>query len=449
MPNLGDYDAERRVFRWADAEAELAVLPGDDDRDTGGINIAHETVQRWAGGATGGRVALRFLRRDGATDEMTYDDLSSATGRFANVLGHLGVEQGEVVVALLGRVPELYVTALGTLRYGAVFCPLFSAFGPEPIRQRLDLSGARVLVTTSRIFRRKVVDLLPQLTELRHVLLIDGERRRRSMRTLDLRRLLAGVDDDFPTTSTAPDQVALLHFTSGSTGTPKGALHVHRAVVAHRSTAQYALDLHPGDTYWCTADPGWVTGTSYGLIAPLALGVTTVVDEAEFDPRRWYGILADHRVNVWYTSPTAIRMLMRSGADLAAEYDLSALQFVASVGEPLNPEAVWWGLSALGQPIHDNWWQTETGGIMIANFPSGQVRPGSMGRPVPGIEAALVAVDDQNEPVLGDDGPEMVEEPGNRGHARPPLGLALDVPRLPARTAALRPVLRRRVVPVG
>ncbi len=184
--------------------------------------------------------------------------------------------------------------------------------------------------------------------------------------------------------------MALLHFTSGTTGKPKGAVHVHEAVVAHHVTGRYALDLHPDDVFWCTADPGWVTGTSYGIIAPLTNGVTSIVDEAEFDAERWYRILQDQRVTVWYTAPTAIRMLMKAGAALAQKYDTSALRFLASVGEPLNPEAVVWGQEAFGRPFHDNWWQTETGGIMIANFAAMDVRPGSMGRPLPGVEAAIV-----------------------------------------------------------
>jgi acetyl-CoA synthetase len=218
-------------------------------------------------------------------------------------------------------------------------------------------------------------------------------------------------------TATGPEDPALLHFTSGSTGTPKGAQHVHRAVVAHHATARYALDLHPDDVFWCTADPGWVTGTSYGIIAPLTHGVTAVVDEADFDARRWYRILAEQQVTVWYTAPTAIRMLMRAGDDLARTADLSSLAFVASVGEPLNPEAVLWGHEVLGHTIHDNWWQTETGGIMIANYAACEVRPGSMGRPLPGVEVALVAVDDQNEPVRSDDGEgvALVDEPDTEG----------------------------------
>jgi acetyl-CoA synthetase len=197
-------------------------------------------------------------------------------------------------------------------------------------------------------------------------------------------------DDRFEIQPTDPQDLALMHFTSGTTGTPKGALHVHEAVVSHHATARFALDLHAGDVFWCTADPGWVTGTSYGIIAPLTHGLTSVVDEAEFDAQRWYRILQEEKVTVWYTAPTAIRMLMKAGAELATAHDLRSLRFLGSVGEPLNPEAVVWGVEAFGRPFHDNWWQTETGGIMIANFASMDIRPGSMGRPLPGIEAAIV-----------------------------------------------------------
>jgi acetyl-CoA synthetase len=189
---------------------------------------------------------------------------------------------------------------------------------------------------------------------------------------------------------TDPQAMALLHFTSGTTGKPKGAMHVHEAVVAHHVTGKYALDFHPDDVFWCTADPGWVTGTSYGIIAPLAHGITSIIDEAEFDVERWYRTLAEHDVSVWYTAPTAVRMMMKAGAELARRRRLPRLRFIASVGEPLNPEAVVWGQEAFGLPIHDNWWQTETGGIMIANFPAMEIRPGSMGRPLPGVEAGIV-----------------------------------------------------------
>ena len=271
--------------------------------------------------------------------------------------------------ALAGRVPELYVAALGTLKYGGVFCPMFSAFGPEPIRTRMTIGQARVLVTTEALYRRKVAALREQLPDLAHVLLIgEGGAPTTVPGTLDLHTLLAAAADRFVIPPTAPDDRALLHFTSGTTGKPKGAVHVHEAVVAHHITGRYALDLHPDDIFWCTADPGWVTGTSYGIIAPLTNGVTSIVDEAEFDAERWYRILQNERVTVWYTAPTAIRMLMKAGVELARKYDTSALRFLASVGEPLNPEAVVWGREAFGRPFHDNWWQTETGGIMIAQL---------------------------------------------------------------------------------
>jgi acetyl-CoA synthetase len=184
--------------------------------------------------------------------------------------------------------------------------------------------------------------------------------------------------------------VALLHFTSGTTGMPKGAVHVHGAAVMHYATGVVALDLHPDDVYWCTADPGWVTGTSYGIVAPLLHGVTSIVDEAEFDAERWYGILERERVSVWYTAPTALRMLERAGPDLPGRFDLSRLRLIGSVGEPLDAETVRWTEKAFGQPAHDTWWQTETGGIMVANLPGEPVVPGSMGRPLPGVEVAVL-----------------------------------------------------------
>jgi len=381
-PNLLDYDRACAEFSWAEARRGLDGLPGGR-----GLNIAHEAVDRHAAGARGGRVALRAIARDGRTRDYTYADLRGLTNRFANVLRKLGVGRGDVVASLAGRLPELYIAALGTLKANAVFSPLFSAFGPEPTQQRLSLAKARVLVTTPALYGRKVSGMRDRLPNLEHVLLIGaGE----AGGARSLAPLLDGASDQFVIPPTDPGDLALLHFTSGTTGTPKGAMHVHDAVVAHYATAYSALDLHPDDMFWCTADPGWVTGTSYGIVAPLTHGVTMIVDEADFEAERWYRILRDERVSVWYTAPTAIRMLMKAGTDLARGFDLPSLRFLGSVGEPLNPEAVTWSVEALGRPFHDNWWQTETGGIMIANFASMDIRPGSMGRPLPGIEAAIV-----------------------------------------------------------
>jgi acetyl-CoA synthetase len=295
-----------------------------------------------------------------------------------------------VVATLLGRVPPLYVAALGTLKNASVYTPLFSAFGPDPIVARLAKARARVLVTTEALYARKVLPVRGQLPDVEHVLVIKDRPGPSPAGTLDFASLLDAADDRFEIPPTDSQDLALMHFTSGTTGTPKGALHVHEAVVSHHATARFALDFHPADVFWCTADPGWVTGTSYGIIAPLTHGITSIVDEADFDADRWYRILQGERVTVWYTAPTAIRMLMKAGAGLARSHDLRTLRFLGSVGEPLNPEAVVWGLDVCDQPFHDNWWQTETGGIMIANFAAMDIRPGSMGRPLPGIDAAIV-----------------------------------------------------------
>ena len=385
-PNLADYAAACRDFTWQAARARLDGLPGGQ-----GLNIAHEAVDRHADGPRADRAALRWLGRTGARRVLTYRDLRAETNRFANALRHLGVSEGESVFVLANRIPELYIAVLGALKAKCVVSPLFSAFGPEPLATRLGIGAGCVLVTTEPLYRRKVAGIRAQLPTLQHVILVPDESAATDVPdTLDWHRLVDAQSADFVIPPTDPQDHALLHFTSGTTGRSKGALHVHEAAVTHHITGHYALDLHDDDIFWCTADPGWVTGTSYGIIAPLTNGVTSVVAEAEFDAPTWYGILQNERVSVWYTAPTAIRMMMKLGVDAVRGYDLAALRFMASVGEPLNPEAVVWGAQAFGMPFHDNWWQTETGGIMIANFAAMDVKPGSMGRPLPGIAAAVV-----------------------------------------------------------
>ena len=403
-PNLHDYEEVRRTFSWAEARRELDGLPGG-----AGLNIAHEAVDRHAAGPARDRVALRFLRKTGSMDELSFGQLAAASARFANGLRALGVDAGEHVFALCGRIPALYISAIGTLKARSVFTTLFSAFGPEPIAARMKPGRARLLITTDTLYRKKIASLRDELPDLAHVLVVADERERaRPPGTLDFDEWLAAQSPEYAIEPTDPEEPALLHFTSGTTGKPKGALHVHEAVVAHHITGKLALDLHEDDIYWCTADPGWVTGTSYGIIAPLTRGITSLVDEAEFETARWYRLLEEHRVTVWYTAPTAIRMLMRAGPEPAKARDLSRLRFLASVGEPLNPEAVLWGAETFGRPFHDNWWQTETGGILIANYASMDIRPGSMGKPLPGIEAGIIRRRD-------DGGVEEILEPDVEG----------------------------------
>lgn len=369
---------------WQARSAELGT-------SAAGRNIAYEAVTRHVREGRGERVALRFVS---SGVSMTYADLDEASDRFANALGDLGIGSGERVFTVLGRREELYVTVLGALKAKCVVSPLFAAFGPAPIRERMAIGEGAAVVTTGQMLDRKIASIRDDLPALRHVIVVDRETRADASHFRDLVDA-ASPDHEIP--ATAPDDPALLHFTSGTTGTPKGAMHVHDAVVAHRATAQIALGLRPDDVYWCTADPGWVTGTSYGIVAPLVLGAEMVVDEAEFEAERWYRTLQDHRVNVWYTAPTAIRMLMRAGDELARGFDLSALRTVASVGEPLHAEAVAWAETVLGLPIHDTWWQTETGAIMIAN-PAGEApSPGSMGVALPGTTAVVIERTDKGD----------------------------------------------------
>jgi acetyl-CoA synthetase len=383
-PNLDDYDATVARFSWAEAERLLDGLP-----DGGGVNIAHEAVDRHLKHGRGDKVAICWLGKSGERRELSYAELSRESNQFANALEGLGVQPGERVFVLMGRLPELYVALLGSLKARCVVTPLFSAFGPEPIATRAEMGDARVLVTTPGLYERKVKGLRERLQGLKHVIVV-GETSAGDDSVHPWDALMTPASPDYTISPTDRESMSLLHFTSGTTGRPKGAVHVHGAVLAHAVTGRYALDLHESDVFWCTADPGWVTGTSYGIIAPLVCGVTNVVVEAEFDAQTWYDVLQRERVSVWYTAPTAIRMMMKLGVEAAKAHDMPALRFMASVGEPLNPEAVVWGLEAFGLPFHDNWWQTETGGIMVSNYASMDIKPGSMGKPLPGIVAAIV-----------------------------------------------------------
>ena len=391
--NLPVDTAARAALGWDTAASWLDGMPG------GGLNIAYEAIDRHVAHGHGAREAIRWLGRDGSRRVFTYSDLKEATDRFAALLRSLGLGKGVRVFSLLGRVPELYVAALGTLKAGGVFCPLYSAFGPEPVRARMTIGEAAVLVTSTADYAKKIEPWRSELACLQHVLLVDsGEAEVPG--TIDLASACAEVKNPPPAIDTHGEDMALLHFTSGTTGKPKGAVHVHQAVVAHNATGLWVLDFREGDVFWCTADPGWVTGTSYGIIAPLTNGVTMLIDEAEFDAERWYQTLEREQVTVWYTAPTAIRLLMKAGDELPRRYDLSRLRFMASVGEPLNAEAVLWSQRVLGQPFHDNWWQTETGGIMIANTAAMDVKPGSMGKPLPGVEAAILGTDGAHVSVI-------------------------------------------------
>ncbi|MGM0545420.1 MAG: acetate--CoA ligase [Bacteroidota bacterium] len=403
-PNMSNYDKEYASFRWDQVKEELVKSSGKK-----GFNMAYLAIDRHADNIQEGKVALHWIGNQGNSKEFTYHELKEQTNRFANVLQNLGLQKGDVVCTLTGRIPELYISALGTLKNGSIYCPLFSIYGPEPIYQRLSKGKAKILVTTKSLFDKKISGLLDRLDHLQYVLLTDiTDHQSENVRSFQ--RLMMEASSDFVITETSPEDRALLHFTSGTTGMPKGVIHVHEAALTHFITGKYVLDFHSDDIFWCTADPGWVTGTSYGILSPLMHGITNLVVEAEFDARLWYQTLEEQKVSIWYTAPTAIRRLMRMNIDIRKEYDLGALRLIHSVGEPLNPEAVRWAQKMLDMPILDNWWQTETGGIMIANYPSMPVKPGSMGKPLPGVEAEILDYDENG----GDD--IKFAETGESGH---------------------------------
>ncbi len=383
MNNIGNYEEARKNFSWDIAKRELNYKPGES------INIGYYCSDRICELGLGEKKALLWENFKGESKEYTFNDLRYYSNAFANLLKELGVNKGERVCLYLDRVPELYISFLGILKNGCVVVPLFSAFGEESLLTRIENSGANVIITMRKLLR-KVRPIKEKLPDLKHIIVIDAGEKTLKEKEIPFSVEAAPRKEHFDICETDEETPSVLHYTSGTTGQPKGALHVHSSIFSQYLSTKWVLDLDENDIYWCTADPGWVTGTSYGIIGPWSLGITQYVLDSGFFPSRWYEAIQKHRITVWYSAPTAIRLLMREGKEIIKKYDLSSLRHLCSVGEPLNPEAVVWSEEAYGLPFHDTWWQTETGSIMIANYPGMKIKPGSMGKPFPGIEAAVL-----------------------------------------------------------
>ncbi len=378
--NLKSYETESASFNWAELEKEFSW------HDTGKVNMAYEAIDRHVEEGRGGKTAL--LYSDPLREESyTFEQLSRQSNRFANVLRNLGVSKGERVFIFMPRTPELYFSALGAFKVGAVVGPLFEAFMETAVKDRLLDSGAVAIVTTPALLPRIKREELP---ELKHIVVFGEDVQEEEEGIIDFKRAMAAAAEEAEIEWLDREDGLILHYTSGSTGKPKGVYHVQNAMIQHKYTGEVVLDLQENDVYWCTADPGWVTGTSYGIFAPWLNGATNVIRGGRFSPGDWYQVIQKYGVTVWYSAPTAFRMLMGAGDDVSQQYDLSSLRHVLSVGEPLNPEVVRWGLKVYGQRIHDTWWMTETGGQLICNYPSMDIKPGSMGKPLPGIQAAII-----------------------------------------------------------
>ena len=399
VPNIPDYQAARDDFSWDTIKAEIDGLPG------GGLNLAYEAIDRHVAHGNGSKVAFHWLGANGEEETYTFADFKAQSNKFANVLSGLGVELGDRVFIFMDRVPELYFAFFGILKAGAIAGPLFSAFGPDPVKDRLEDSGAKVLITSPKL-RKKISGILGDLPNLKHVIIVNKNNRDEGPLDegdVSYDEAMSSASEDFEIVRTTEEDYDIMHYTSGTTGKPKGAAHAHRATYQQYATGKWALDLQPDDIYWCTADPGWVTGTSYGMVAPWTNGVTQIIYEGGFGASGWYRVIDKYKVTVWYTAPTAIRMLMKAGDEVVKRHDLSSLRYITSVGEPLNPEAVIWSDRVFGMPFHDTWWQTETGSILISNYPIQDIKPGSMGRPTPGITAGILD-DEYNEIPVGEEG---------------------------------------------
>ncbi|MGZ4819555.1 MAG: AMP-binding protein [Terriglobales bacterium] len=370
-------------FDWALAERELGYRPGEP------LNIGWMCSDRICRLGLAQKLALCWEDYLGNEKRFTFEDLRVLSNTIAGFLVELGLKPGERVCLFLDRVPELYIGFLGILKTGAVAQPLFSAFGDESLFVRLADARTSAIITQKKHVHkvRKIRDELP---ELRHIIVVDAGDSPLQARETAFNLEQAPRVESFAVYPTVAESPSVLNYTSGTTGQPKGAQHVHYSILSQYLTAKWVLDLRPDDMYWCNADPGWVTGTSYGIIGPWANGITQAVLDCGFNAQRWYQFIEKHRVTVWYSAPTAIRLLMKEGNSLPRQHDLSSLRYLASVGEPLNAEAVLWSEQVFGKPFHDTFWQTETGCIVIANFPGMPVKPGSMGRPFPGITATVL-----------------------------------------------------------
>ena len=373
-PNLASYEEAKKVIPWDTVINELAWF------DDGGINIAYNSIDRHVGTPIENKTALLWEGDNNATAKYTFGEMARLSNQYANYLTSLGVVKGDRVFIFLPRIPALYAAVLGTLKTGAIVGTLFSAFQQKALVDRLENSGAKVLFTTTELAKRLdgTKEMLPNLQK---IVCVDGP---------EFLGIISKQPESFACVHTKKEDHSFMLYTSGTTGKPKGVVHVHGGITQQFVSAKWVLDLHPEDIYWCTADPGWVTGLVYGVLAPWMLGITMVVHGGRFDPDIWYGILQKYNVTVWYTAPTAIRMLMAKGEEVVKNYNLSSLRHLCSVGEPLNPEAIRWGVKAFGLAFHDTWWQTETGSQMMVNFPCTDIKVGSMGRPFPGIEAGIV-----------------------------------------------------------
>ncbi|MCT9096324.1 acyl-CoA synthetase [Haloarchaeobius sp. HME9146] len=375
--NLTDYEALRENFSWDDIYAEADWDAPDR------LNIGHEVCDRHAEDRS--RVALYYVGTDGETETVPFWELRDRSNRFANVLDDL-VDEGDRVFSYMPRVPEHYVALVGTLKTGAVWGSVNERFGPDGISYRLDDCDAKVVVTTAK--NRDTIDrALEDAPSVEHVIVLSRDGRGIRQGDISFRAAVEDASREYEPAETGGEDDALLYYTSGTTGLAKGVQHKHRWVAGVAATQRFAVDLQPEDCYWSTGDLGWLTGP-INTLGAWFWGATLFTYEGEFDPETWADLLDEYPISVLFSVPTAYRML-RANEEVLDGKSLD-LRHALSIGEPLSGGVVEWAEDRLGVTVHDTYGQTETGNMIINNYPTMDVKPGSMGRPLPGIEAAVV-----------------------------------------------------------
>lgn len=345
----------------------------------------------------GEKTALIWIANSLEKKEFTFRDLKEKSNQAANLLQQQGVQPGEKVMILLPRIPELFTFFLGSLKAGINTCILFNSIGEETLRDRILDSNTGWMIT-NKSFLFKIKKILGELPPNFKVFILDERAQKGNL--VGIEETLASAEKTFAVAPTSGDQASHFHFTSGSTGKPKGVQHLHKAIKNISDSYMEVMQVEPDDLYWCTADQGWVTGVSYGIIGPWVNGITQVQVEGNFNAEVWMSTIEKYHINILYSAPTVFRMLMQIEDAFFAKFSYANLKRIFCVGEPLNPAIIEWGRRVLGKDIYDTWFQTETGSIMISNRPGIEIRPGSMGKPLSYIQAAILGESGEPQPPL-------------------------------------------------